>query len=791
MRVLHAIHDFLPRHQAGSEIYVLDLARAQQELGVDARVLCAEYDLALTHGTFRWRVCEGVPVIELINNWAFSTFEETYRSPLLRRQLTHILHALRPHVLHVHNFLNLTFELPAIARQLGVPTVATLHEYVLVCPSGGQRLHEAEQHVCTVIDPNRCSRCFAQHAFGSMFAFGRMTSTRGSVSRIARVASNLRRRVPGIAGVAARAIRHAPLNRPGVTADDITRRLAAARKLFDDVELFVAPSPHLGAEFERLGVPREKLVVRDYGFPSMPRTERSASSRLRIGFVGTLVWHKGVHVLIEAARALPKHRIELLVFGDTGTFPEYVGTLREQARGLDVRFMGRFDRASMPAVYAQVDVLVVPSLWLENSPLVIHEAFMSRVPVVASRTGGTQDLIADGVNGLLYDARSPAELTRALQRLLDDPLLLPKLAAAAPAVRSIEDDASEWRQIYGEVVRKPVGRGTATNNVSAHTCHLSPPTDAVVLNHRTPDDTVLAIDYLRTSDAPLRTCWVVDNGSQDGRLEFLRRGIGDARLIESGQNLGFSGGANLGIRAALARGAERVLLLNNDAVLPPDSLEAMHEALDRDPGLGIVGGTIVSRADPDLIVSQGIRFSTRTGRMRHIGFGRRIGTTVWDAVPVRGVDAVSGCAMLVRREVFDRVGLLDECYFFSFEDIDFCLRARTAGFRTACAVRATVLHAGSASIGPRSPRLIYFGIRNHLLLGSRLPGVRWLRQLSIAALNLVHVLISSPVPRRRGIFAMVLGVHDYLRGRLGPDPETRARTANASGGPAVAPTEPA
>src|SRR5215218_7386760 len=114
MRILHAIHDFLPRHQAGSEIYAFNLAQAQRGLGMDVHVLCADYDPSLPHGSFRWRVYEGLPVTELINNWAFERFVEAYQSPLLRRQLAHVLRTLRPHVLHIHNFLNLTFELPAI-----------------------------------------------------------------------------------------------------------------------------------------------------------------------------------------------------------------------------------------------------------------------------------------------------------------------------------------------------------------------------------------------------------------------------------------------------------------------------------------------------------------------------------------------------------------------------------------------------------------------------------------------------------------------------------------------------
>jgi glycosyltransferase involved in cell wall biosynthesis len=110
--------------------------------------------------------------------------------------------------------------------------------------------------------------------------------------------------------------------------------------------------------------------------------------------------------------------------------------------------MGGFDEARIAEVYASLDVLVFSSLWPENSPLVIHEAFMAGVPVVGAREGGIPGLVTHGANGLLYDAYSPDDLAAALQRLRDEPALLGRFAAALPAVKSIEQDAAEWEAVY-------------------------------------------------------------------------------------------------------------------------------------------------------------------------------------------------------------------------------------------------------------------------------------------------------------------------------------------------------
>jgi glycosyltransferase involved in cell wall biosynthesis len=110
--------------------------------------------------------------------------------------------------------------------------------------------------------------------------------------------------------------------------------------------------------------------------------------------------------------------------------------------------MGEFDRDAVSTTYAAIDVIVVPSIWPENSPLVVHEAFMAGVPVVAARTGGLAELVADGVNGLLYEPRSVAELTAALQTILDDPSRLEAFADRIPPVKSMSVHAAEWESIY-------------------------------------------------------------------------------------------------------------------------------------------------------------------------------------------------------------------------------------------------------------------------------------------------------------------------------------------------------
>src|SRR5579864_4453100 len=225
LNVLHVIHDFLPRHRAGSEIYAASLAAALLARH-HVTVLCAEYDPARAHGQVTWRVHEGLPIVEIVNNWVGRSFEDSYRPGLVTDRIVHVLEAVQPDVVHVHNLFNLSLELPALARARGIPVVATLHDYTLVCPSGGQRVHRADRHVCHVIDVDRCARCFGESLFSDQIALGRIAGAIRAPRMLGRAALAVRRRYPALAS----RLRRMPAAgaRLAVTPQDIDERLSAA-----------------------------------------------------------------------------------------------------------------------------------------------------------------------------------------------------------------------------------------------------------------------------------------------------------------------------------------------------------------------------------------------------------------------------------------------------------------------------------------------------------------------------------------------------------------------------------
>ena len=292
---------------------------------------------------------------------------------------------------------------------------------------------------------------------------------------------------------------------------------------------------------------------------------------------------------------------------------------------------------------------------------------------------------------------------------------------------------------------------------------------AVVLNYRTADDTALAVLSLQAGNTPVSPVIVVDNGSDDDSLQRLRS-LAGVEVLALPANVGFSAGCNAGIARALESGAAAVLVVNSDVIVPPDTPGALRAALDADESFGIIGPVIRMRSDPGRVESAGIDYSQRTGRMRLRANGLALSSL--PPFGVQPVDAVSGCAMLVKRQVFQRAGMFADDYFFGFEDLDLCLRARTHGFRTACVGTTFVLHEGQRSIGRMSGRRTHYATRNHLLLSTRHPAgssriETGVRLSSVLALNLAHALRGTEVSRLTALSGCVRGVRDFLAGRFG------------------------
>ena len=222
-------------------------------------------------------------------------------------------------------------------------------------------------------------------------------------------------------------------------------------------QMFV-PTRFMGHLFEANGLTAKQVTHSRFGINldgfRRGAVRRGTEPRLRIGFIGSLARWKGAHVLVDAVRRLPPAiDVDVQIFGDPGVYPDYANGLVERAAGdARIRFCGSFPNSRIGEVLSTFDVFVVPSLWYENTPLVIYSSQAAGCPVLASDLGGMSEVIREGLDGLLFPPGDSMALAAHLERLWHDRDLVAVLADNAPSPKSIAVYVDELTIAYEELV---------------------------------------------------------------------------------------------------------------------------------------------------------------------------------------------------------------------------------------------------------------------------------------------------------------------------------------------------
>jgi GT2 family glycosyltransferase len=295
-----------------------------------------------------------------------------------------------------------------------------------------------------------------------------------------------------------------------------------------------------------------------------------------------------------------------------------------------------------------------------------------------------------------------------------------------------------------------------------------PSVSIIILNYNGREDTLACLRSMEHLTYPNVQVIVVDNGSTDGSVEAFRAQHPRFTLIETGANLGFTGGNNVGIRHALEHGADYIMLLNNDTVVAPDMLDVMVAVMEANPGVGVTGPTIYYYDAPETIWSAGGGIDWSRGLTWMIGIDEE--DKAQFGLSPRSVDFVTGCAILARREVWQKVGLLDDKFFMYYEETEWCVRARRAGFDIMHVPSAMVWHKISKEQRAASTRTYYYMTRNRLLFlyRSRVGLRTWANTLLELARTFVSWSVRPKWQDRRHLRGvMVRAVTDFTLGRFG------------------------
>ncbi len=445
MKIVLTTHQFLPEFSSGTEIITLGIARELHRRGHEVVLFTGSPTTQplVDDQRFDEYTFEGMRIIrfrhELVPmNGQNDIMELEFNSSLFHRFFHHFLSEYKPDVVHFIHLQRLTASAINAAHELHIPCFFTATDFWLVCPINLLRL--ADGSMCA--GPRNAGANCAKHLV-------QMTQTRPVVEEVeSKPEGHIAWEIEGA--------------RDGwLKSSDYTRyilsisaRTPFLRNQAQKLQKLFVPSRFMEHVLASNGIPQDRFALLPYGIDVDRITrnvDRGRFENLRIAFTGTISEHKGVHVLVKAFRQLPPQLpVQLYIYGKLTDFPTYVAELRTLI-GDDSRIhlCGPYDHDRINDVLALTDVLVCPSMWYENTPLVIYEAQAAGVPVIASDSQGMSEIVTPNVNGLLFPLGDHSALASILQTLHEDRSLVRRLAEGTVIPLSISQHVDALEGFYG------------------------------------------------------------------------------------------------------------------------------------------------------------------------------------------------------------------------------------------------------------------------------------------------------------------------------------------------------
>ncbi len=455
LSLLYVVHGFPPDTWAGTEIYTQNIALEMQRRGHSVTVLArvpadgadAPEDFSIEESEF-----QGLRVLRWTHRLEHSSIADSYHHPAADAAFRRLLMREDFDLVHFQHLIHSSAGLVSVAKEFALPTIVTCHDYWGLCAR--VQLIRPDGEICEGNQGAGCFLCVKEKALDKVPAARALGKVAGGAfdgligGLKAFVGEDQRQRLEGY--------------------EDTMARHDFVLNAYSEADLCISPSRFLRQKYLESGrFDPHRFLFSDNGMrtdhvEALAKT-KSAEGRVRFGFVGSLVWYKGDETMIRAMQRLKDSPCELNVYG---TFDpegdEHHAELQALAEGAEVNFKGRFDNSRLSEVYADIDVLVVPSVWYENSPITIHEAYLTETPVLASDIGGMAEFVKDGVDGLHFKVGDPEDLAEKMRRFVDEPDLLERLSQDFMRVKTLDENGEETEARYRALTcvdRSPEGAG--------------------------------------------------------------------------------------------------------------------------------------------------------------------------------------------------------------------------------------------------------------------------------------------------------------------------------------------
>ncbi len=450
MKILQVVHQFFPEHLGGTETYTYNLCKELQA-GNEVFIFCREYGKEDYPIFVEDSDLDGLRVRKIYYNKPCGRLK-SFINEDFEKLFKEYLNITKPDVVHFQHLYGLSASLISIARKQGLPVVITLHDYWYICP----RIQMIHRDLTPCMGPESGLRCMSCDNFllgwnVNDFLREHFAASIKSVLKQPFLLKALKRVTP--AGI----VNHAK-NYFGKSKSSDTQllwiylRFHYMQNLLNSVEALISPSHFLKKAYENAGVRSQNFILSDNGtkVENFLNVSKEPSDMIRFAYFSTLVNHKGAHVLIRAFNKVTEPNAMLKLYGTSMYSPLYASRIKNMASNPRIQFMG--STKSVADDFRSTDVVIVPSIWPENSPVIIHEASVAKIPVIASNVGGIPEFVKDGETGLLFEAGNSEDLLDKLNRIIRNPSLL-TFFARNTNVKTIQQNCAEILELYEDLIR--------------------------------------------------------------------------------------------------------------------------------------------------------------------------------------------------------------------------------------------------------------------------------------------------------------------------------------------------
>lgn len=447
MKILLTTHLFLPDHSAGTEILTFNTAKELQRQGHEVEVITGFMAKpgVKDEDRFDTYIFDGIRVNRFFHNngpmgGQKNIVQAEYNNHFFGSWFHRYLMAFQPDIVHFFHLGLISASAIDVCGEMDIPMTMTPTDFWLVCPTYQLRL--PDNSMCNGPDPDgvNCVKHAVSNTQSSIIKLGFNHLPRSMLAKMIHKINN-----GGFSNY---------WFSPFVNA--LCQRADFLKQRMNMLDRLIVPTRLMEKILIENGLNPGKISFRRYGMhPQSPEPHtQDVNGKLRIGFIGGISEHKGSHILIRAFRSLSTDLpMELKIYGNSGTDTHYFQSLKKLAGNDErIQFCGTFPNEIIGKIFAELDVLVVPSIWYENTPLVIYSAQAANCPVIASNLGGMAEVIKHEKNGLLFEAGDVSGLACAIERLVQDRALLRRLSENAAPPKSISAYVSELLVVYDEVL---------------------------------------------------------------------------------------------------------------------------------------------------------------------------------------------------------------------------------------------------------------------------------------------------------------------------------------------------